>query len=71
MRTTENIRAEQLAARWRERQLLTAGFDEPLARRLAHDDRWDVHALIKLVELGCRPALAARIMAPLDAPHEA
>jgi hypothetical protein len=26
----------------------------------------DVHALIELVERGCRPELAARILAPLD-----
>lgn len=70
MRTTEEFRAGQRTARWRERQLLTAGFDAHLAHRLAHDERWDVHALIKLVELGCRPALAARIMAPLDTPYE-
>jgi hypothetical protein len=26
----------------------------------------DVHALIELVERGCRPELAARILAPLE-----
>ena len=39
----------------------------PLAAGLAADRRYDVHALIELVELGCPPDLAARILAPLDA----
>jgi hypothetical protein len=33
---------------------------------LAANEHWDVHALIELVERGCRPDLAARILAPLD-----
>ena len=53
--------------RWRCEQLLAAGFESPLAGRLAGDARCDVHALIVLVERGCAPELAARILAPLDA----
>jgi hypothetical protein len=52
--------------RWRCEQLLAAGFDRPLAARLAGDARCDVHALIVLVERGCAPELAERILAPLD-----
>ena len=37
-----------------------------LAEELACDWRYDLHALIELVERGCEPALAARILAPLD-----
>jgi hypothetical protein len=47
--------------------LLTAGaFPSPLADRLAADQRFDVHALIELVERGCPVALAVRIAAPLE-----
>jgi hypothetical protein len=52
--------------RWRRRQLAAAGFGPPLASRLARDPRWDLHALIELVEQGCPPELAVRILRPLD-----
>ena len=51
---------------WRERRLVDTGFPRGLAARLARDVRYDVHALIELVERGCPPDLAARILAPLD-----
>ena len=53
-------------ARWRRDQLAQAGFPLPVAARLADDPRYDLHALIELVERGCRPDLAARILAPLE-----
>jgi hypothetical protein len=60
-------RAERAAvAAWRRRQLDEAGFRAPLAASLAGDLRVDVHALIELVERGCRPELAARIAVPLE-----
>ena len=52
--------------RWRRQQLAAAGFDAPLASRLSRDPRWDLHALIELVEQGCAPELAVRILEPLD-----
>jgi hypothetical protein len=52
---------------WRRQQLLVAGFPEPLARSLARDGRYDLHALIELVEHGCDPLVAVRILAPLEA----
>ena len=52
-------------AEWRSMQLLRAGFPPPLAERLAADGRYDLHALIELVERGCQPELAVRILAPL------
>ena len=52
--------------RWRSEQLTESGFPLTLAARLAEDGRYDLHALIELVERGCRPGLAARIVAPLD-----
>jgi hypothetical protein len=51
---------------WRRRELVRAGFSGPLADRLADDRAYDLHALIELVEHGCPPALAVRILAPLD-----
>ena len=51
---------------WREARLLSAGFGADLAGALAHQDRIDLHELLKLVDGGCPPHLAARILAPLD-----
>ena len=50
---------------WRRDVLLRAGFDEELARALARDDGVDLHEALSLVDRGCPPALAARILAPL------
>lgn len=52
--------------RWRTRRLLSAGFPPDLAERLARADRIDLHRLLSLVDRGCPPHLAARILAPLD-----
>ena len=52
--------------RWRARRLLGAGFPSELATRLARADRVDLHRLLSLVDRGCPPDLAARILAPLD-----
>jgi hypothetical protein len=52
--------------RWRRERLVDMGFSRPLASRLAKDARYDLHALIELVEHGCRPDLAVRILAPDD-----
>jgi hypothetical protein len=51
---------------WRRDRLVDVGFPRGLAARLARDTRYDLHALIELVERGCAPALAVRILAPLD-----
>jgi hypothetical protein len=51
---------------WRQVQLLRAGFAAPLAASIARERSMDLHALIELVERGCPPELAARILAPLD-----
>jgi hypothetical protein len=60
----EGVRDE--VARWRREQLTASGFPPPVAAGLAADARYDLHALIELVERGCRPELALRILAPLD-----
>jgi hypothetical protein len=52
---------------WRASRLREAGFDPQLADALAHDRAYDLHAVLELVDRGCSPDLAARILAPLDA----
>jgi hypothetical protein len=52
--------------RWRRERLLSAGFDLNLAKEISRDSGVDLHALIELVERGCPPPLAARILAPLE-----
>lgn len=51
---------------WRRRRLCRAGFAPELADTLARDERTDVAALLDLVQRGCPPALAVRILAPID-----
>ncbi len=69
MRTrTTDERATHDLVRWRREQLSGSGFPLPLAARVAKDPRYDLHALIELVERGCRPDLAVRILAPLGDP---
>ena len=53
-------------AAWRREQLLRSGFAPRLAHELAQDGRYDLHALIELVERGCPPELAVRILAPFE-----
>jgi hypothetical protein len=50
---------------WRSGVLLQAGCDPALARALAADGDIDLHDLLNLIDRGCPPALAARILAPL------
>jgi hypothetical protein len=49
-------------------RLRKAGFDGRLTQQLSRECVVDLHALIELVERGCPPSLAARILAPLE--HE-
>jgi hypothetical protein len=59
-------KATDQVAFWRSGLLVEAGFPPSCAARLAGDPRFDVHALIELVEQGCPPELASRILAPLE-----
>jgi hypothetical protein len=54
---------------WRRRRLRAAGFAPAAAAALASDCAADLHALLELVDRGCPPHLAARILAPLDTEH--
>ena len=62
--STHSERQREEVVEWRRRRLLDAEFTSPLATVLAADVRVDLHALFQLVERGCPPALAARILAP-------
>lgn len=50
---------------WRRCRLLEAGFSAQLAERVAADSRFDLHALLQLVDRGCPAELAVRIISPL------
>jgi hypothetical protein len=54
------------AAPWRRSRLRRAGLDARAAAAIADDPRYDVDAIVALVERGCPPPLALRIVAPLD-----
>jgi hypothetical protein len=62
------IRDDDVVA-WRRRRLRRAGFEPALADAIARDCGMDLHALLELVDRGCPPHLAARILAPLDGEH--
>jgi hypothetical protein len=51
---------------WRRQRLSAAGFNPPTAEALACNPKADLHALLDLVDKGCPPRLAARILAPLE-----
>lgn len=58
-------RVEPAVRDWRRRVLRHAGFDAALAAELAETSEVDLHELLELVDRGCPPELAARILAPL------
>jgi hypothetical protein len=51
---------------WRVERLRAAGFAPWLAECVVAHGGFDLHELIDLVERGCPPELATRILAPLD-----
>jgi hypothetical protein len=59
-------RDPRAVVQWRQTQLSQAGFPRSLAARVAGDERYDLQELIELVENGCAPALAVRILDPAE-----
>jgi len=57
----ETIRDEAVV-RWRFRELLRAGYDVGSALILAGHEEVDLHEATRLVEHGCPPELALRIV---------
>ena len=54
---------------WRRHYLASVGVDAELVETIAGDLRWDLDALLRLLDRGCPPHLAARISAPADQEH--
>jgi hypothetical protein len=63
---TSTPRAGDQVVRWRREQLVASGFAPALASTISENTRYDLHALIELVERGCPPQLAVRILAPVE-----
>jgi hypothetical protein len=63
--TTKDRGADQVVT-WRREQLAQSGLPLSLAARLAQDPRYDLHALLDLLDRGSSPELAIRILAPLE-----
>jgi hypothetical protein len=55
---------------WRFERLLAAGIPAELASSVSADSAYDLHALLELIDRGCRPELAIRILAPLEQPEQ-
>jgi hypothetical protein len=64
--STTSRRSSEEVVRWRLERLAESGFSPALAARVAEDPDYDLHALIELVERGCAPDLALRILAPVE-----
>jgi hypothetical protein len=63
---TRSLQELDQVFRWRREQLVESGFAPLLADTVAENTRYDLHALIELVECGCPPHLAVRILAPIE-----
>jgi hypothetical protein len=48
--------------RWRTERLVRAGYDAEVARELATRADVDLHFAVELIERGCAPEMAARIL---------
>jgi hypothetical protein len=62
---TDAARSDAVAS-WRVERLIAAGLPTALARRIAADCGYDLHALLSLLDHGCPAELAVRIIAPLE-----
>jgi hypothetical protein len=60
--TSDQDPIETLVMSWRAETLLRAGFAAPAAVNLAASKHVDLHAAVQLVESGCPPETALRIL---------
>ncbi len=65
LRSRRPDRRQQLVD-WRRQYLAGVGVAPELASTVASDLRWDLNALLRLLERGCPAHLAARILAPVE-----
>jgi|SoiMethySBSTD1v2_1073268.scaffolds.fasta_scaffold23825_4 hypothetical protein len=56
---------------WRREQLVRSGLPLSMAARAAKNAGYDLHALVELLGRHCPPALAIRILAPMDSENAA
>ena len=63
---TTGVQALDQVVRWRCEQLVESGFAPDARGPSRQEHGYDLHALIELVERGCEPELAVRILAPLE-----
>ena len=63
---TRHARDRDEVVRWRCEQLVKSGFPPALAATVAKNAHYELHALIELVERGCQPDIAVRILAPVE-----
>lgn len=66
MRQRTEPQREDQAFAWRYGLLVRAGMASQIARPVAHDQRYDVHEILGLLERGCPSSLALEIAAPLE-----
>jgi hypothetical protein len=60
------VREDQSLLAWRTQRLEDAGFERVSAAAIAKHRDFDLHALLDLIDQGCPPELAARIVHPLE-----
>jgi hypothetical protein len=63
---TTSVPPRDQVTHWRYERLVESGFTAALAATVARNADYDLHAVIELVERGCEPELAVRILAPID-----
>ncbi len=68
-RSSDMCGASSSTIDWRCRLLVSSGFPAPMAQRLSATPRVDFHALLTLVDNGCPPELAVRILGPFPDPQ--
>ena len=61
LEAAEAVRDARVTA-WRFEQLRQAGYEDAAAADLAERDDIDLHRAVELVEAGCSPTLAVRIL---------
>ena len=60
--TTFRPTEQEIVERWRAQELERAGFTEDVAAELAMRNDVDLHRAIELLNNGCSPELAAKIL---------
>lgn len=57
---------DDAVAAWRVERLREAGFSLEQAKHVAGRRTYDLHALLELIDRGCSPELAVRILTPIE-----